>query len=87
MLEKCLKNTCQRVTFPGKMQITDLQLYLKRHPSAGVFQKFCKEKPTTWFLQKWNVGQKRIKGAGFPMKYYVRTSTFQKRQLIFKSFM
>ena len=32
----------------------------KCHSYTGVFQTFCQQKPTTWFLHKWNIGQKWV---------------------------
>ena len=34
------------------------RLYLKCHSFKGVFQTFCQEKPTTWFLRERNIGRK-----------------------------
>ena len=42
------------------MQVIDLHFYLKCHSSTGVFQIFCYWKSTTWFVHKWNFGQKWI---------------------------
>ena len=39
------------------MQVIDLHLYLKFRSSTGVFQTFCQKKPTTSFLNKWNIGR------------------------------
>ena len=45
----------------SKVQAIDLNLYFKCHSSSGVFQTFCLQKPTAWFLHKWNIGQKWVK--------------------------
>ena len=57
LLAKCLRNTCGRVTFLVNMQVDDLHLYLKCHSSTDVFQTFYRQKPTTWFILKWNIGR------------------------------
>ena len=66
LLAKCLKNTCGRVTFQVKMQVDDLHLYLKYHSAfllkislfSRCFWSILLEKPTTWFIDKWNIGRK-----------------------------
>ena len=37
---KCVKNTCERVTFYIKMQVIDLHLYLNCHFATGFFHTF-----------------------------------------------
>ena len=48
------------MTFLVNMQVDDLHLYLKCHSSADVFQTFDQQKPTTWFILKWNIGRKWV---------------------------
>ena len=31
------------------------------HSSTGVFQRICQEKPTAWFMRKWDIGPKWVK--------------------------
>ena len=57
------------------MQVDDLHLYLKRHSSAGVFQTFCWEKQTTWFLHKCNIGQKWVR-MYIPIPYFSKKRIF-----------
>ena len=40
-LAKCVKNTCERVTFQIKVQEIDVYLNVKFHSSTGVFHTFC----------------------------------------------
>ena len=57
------------------MQVDDLHLYLKCHCSAGVFQTFSWEKPTTWFLHKCNIGRKWV-GMYIPIPYCLKKRIF-----------
>ena len=40
-LAKCVKNTCERVTFQIKVQEIDVYLNVKFHSSTGVSHTFC----------------------------------------------
>ena len=67
LIAKRLKNFCGRVTFYIKMHVDDMHRYLKCHSSTGVFQTFCQQKPTTWFIHNQNIGRKWVK---FPRYFF-----------------
>ena len=56
------------------MQVDDLHLYLKSHSSTGVFQTFCYQKPTNWFLHQWNIGRKWV-NIHFTVIWFVKFTT------------
>lgn len=65
VLTKPVRNAGGRLTCLVKMQVIDLDFYLKCHSSTGVFYIFCWCKSTTWFVSWWNIGCNRVKLADF----------------------